>query len=164
MGFQQRMRSRQQMGWENFMSGTKHSSGCYNVKTVRGFHCDRPPISERFQAWKELRGEGELPSHVLILQDNKGWILENEHKQKNKQILFRQQQQLQQLTKLLLPQQNKEEIDTDSDTKRHRRHRRRRRHRRHRRETQKEQNEEETRSRSRSRDSPRSRSRSMSSR
>eukprot|EP01084_Bolivina_argentea_P230939 389589_1 len=27
MTFQQRMRNRQQQGWENFMSGTKHNSG-----------------------------------------------------------------------------------------------------------------------------------------
>eukprot|EP01083_Nonionella_stella_P292294 994178_1 len=104
--FQQRMRSHQQQGWENFMTGLKHSSGCYNVKTVSGFHCERPPISERFQAWKEMRGEGELPMHVLILKDNKQWIIQNDKKEKSKQLLLTQQQQLKQLSKLLLPKHN----------------------------------------------------------
>jgi len=101
MTYHQRMRQRQQQGWENFMTGTKDISGCYNVKTVRGFHCERPPVSERFQAWKEMRGEGELPSHVLILQDNTQWIVEAEQKLKSEQLLLEQQQQFQQLSALL---------------------------------------------------------------
>eukprot|EP00485_Elphidium_margaritaceum_P008380 CAMPEP_0202690844 /NCGR_PEP_ID=MMETSP1385-20130828/5729_1 /ASSEMBLY_ACC=CAM_ASM_000861 /TAXON_ID=933848 /ORGANISM="Elphidium margaritaceum" /LENGTH=416 /DNA_ID=CAMNT_0049346159 /DNA_START=2750 /DNA_END=4000 /DNA_ORIENTATION=+ len=101
MTYQQKMRHRQRQGWENYMTGLKHSCGCYNVKTIRGFHCERPPMSDRFQAWKEMRGEGELPEHVLILQDNEAWIMESKHKQKSAQILMESQQQIQHLSKLL---------------------------------------------------------------
>merc|ERR1712048_1151775 len=95
------MRQRQQQGWENFMTGTKDVSGCYNVKTVKGYHCERPPVSERFQAWKEMRGEGELAPHVLILQDNMPWIIENEKRMKQEQLLLQQQMQFQQLSAVM---------------------------------------------------------------
>merc|ERR1712228_485706 len=159
--YQQRMRSRQQQGWENFMSGVKHvQSGCYNVKTVRGFHCERPPISERFQAWKEMRGEGELPSHVLILQDNKGWIAENAQKQKSKQMMFQQQQQLQELSKLLLPNKEsmnviKSEENDDSESHSERNGKRRR----HRKRSDDDEEEDDEESSSESSDGSRSRSR-----
>lgn len=99
--YHERMRQRQLAGWENFMNGTKDLSGCYNVQTVHGYHTDRPPVSQRFQAWKEMRGEGELPGHVLILQDNQQWIIENEQRIKSEQILLQQQQQFQELSNLL---------------------------------------------------------------
>jgi len=151
MTYHQRMRQRQQQGWENFMTGTKHISGCYNVKTVRGFHCERPPVSERFQAWKEMRGEGELANHVLILQDNEQWIIDSEKKRKSEQLLLQQQQQFQQLSALLgrrkgigldrkrreRPSDSEETASEDTDDEKRRRHRhrrsKRRRHRRNRR-------------------------------
>merc|ERR1712129_114483 len=54
---------------------------------------------------------GELPSHVLVLQDNKDWIIENAQKQKSAQQMAQQQQQLNALSKLLLPNGN-ESVDT----------------------------------------------------
>eukprot|EP01084_Bolivina_argentea_P055589 101888_1 len=56
-----------------------------------------------------MEGDGELPSHVLILQDNK-------QKQKSKELLLRQQRQLKELSKLLLPSGGNENNRNNNDT------------------------------------------------
>merc|ERR550525_594447 len=81
-----------------------------------------------------MRGEGELPTHVLILQDNQPWIVENEQRIKSEQILLQQQQQFQELSNLLgrskaMKDERRNESETESDDTldgKRRRHRHRR--------------------------------------
>ncbi|ETN97347.1 hypothetical protein RFI_40182 [Reticulomyxa filosa] len=75
--------------WEQFVEGMAQSQNfvtnffvnknkCWNVcnrpQARQCFMMDRPPISERFQAWKQMRAEGDIPDHCLVLKDNVQWM------------------------------------------------------------------------------------------